>query len=137
MIGGFSQDGNVFSRYVNEFRTGGLICTAYDTMRTGISVTDTLFITVPVGIAPNTTENTIDVYPNPGHNQLYINTGNYAAMTGYTLKVTNPLGQTVFTNAVNQQLFAISTLAWAPAVYFLNVIDPTSAVVSTKEIVVQ
>ena len=132
---GYNHDGGVFYRIVDEFKPADKVCTAFDTSH--VSVTDTLFITVTVGVSPNTTPNTLDIYPNPGHNQLYINTGDYAVMSGYSLKITNPLGQTVFTNAVSQQLFAISTSTWAAGVYYLQVINPSSAVVATKEIVVQ
>ena len=141
LVGGANNDGYAIYRFVDEFKPIGMTCTAYDTARiydtTHISVNDTLFITITVGIAPNTTLNTLDVYPNPGHNQIYINTGNYASMSGYTLNITNTLGQSVFSSSVNRQLFAISTSTWSPGVYFLKVIDPNSTVATAKEIVVQ
>lgn len=136
LVAGYNQDGNVVYDYVDEFKPAATaVCTRYDTIH--ISVTDTLIISVSVGITPNNSINTIDVYPNPAHNQLYINTGNYAVMAGYSLKITNTLGQIIYINAVNQQLLAINTSSWTAGVYFLQIIDPNSTVVTTKEIVVQ
>ena len=39
--------------------------------------------------------NTIKVFPNPANDHITINYGNFASMSGHTLKITNNLGQVV------------------------------------------
>jgi N-acetylneuraminic acid mutarotase len=142
LVGGYNQDGHIVYSYVDEFKPAGSTCSVTDTTHiviadtTHLSVTDTLFITVNVGIAPNNTTNILEVYPNPAHNQLYINTGNYATMSTYSLKITNPLGQTVFQTLINQQLFNVNIAGWSTGVYFLQILDASNAIVETKEIVI-
>ena len=142
IVGGYNQDGGVYYKFVDEFKPASGTCSAFDTVHvtaydtTHLSVTDTLFITVNVGLASNNTTNILEVYPNPAHNQLYINTGDYAAMSGYLLKIINPLGQIAFVNAFNQSVFTINISSWSTGVYFLQILDASNAVVETKEIVI-
>ena len=103
------------------------------------SVTDTLIIDVTLtGVsAPNNT-NTLKVYPNPAKDFVIINTGNYASMSNYTLKIENTLGQTVYTTAINQAQFQVNVNSFGGlGVYFVKIIDNTSNVVSTKKIILQ
>lgn len=143
LVGGLNQDGDIFYRYVDEFKPAEMHCNKADTTyvhivdTTHVSVTDTLYISVSVGISPNNTINSLLAYPNPAHTQLLINTGNYGTMAGYSLKIVNALGQTVFQNADNQQLFSVSVAGWAQGIYYLQVINAGSVIVAVKEIVIQ
>jgi hypothetical protein len=84
--------------------TDTCILTINDTITTLISVTDTLVInTLITGLTPPNNLNTIKVFPNPANNHITIDFGNFASMNGYTLKITNSIGQTVFTTPINQQ----------------------------------
>jgi hypothetical protein len=98
---------------------------------------DALVVTINVGVAPNIINNTMAVYRYAKDNQLMINTGYYSVMTDYSLKIDNPLGLAIFKNAVNRQLFYISTSTWEAGVYFLQILDPSNAIVAIREIVVQ
>ena len=111
----------------------------YDTIITPLSVTDTLLINVSLtGINPPNNINTVSVYPNPAHDHLEINVGNLNSMAGYSLKITNALGQVVFNNPVNQQSFYIDLNSWTGhGVYILYILDATQTVKSIKEIVLQ
>lgn len=110
----------------------------FDTITTTISVTDTLLIDFATGIAPPNSSNTLKVYPNPAKDHLVINNGNLAAMTGYSIKITNALGQVVFNQPVNQQQFYIDLSSWGgTGTYILYVIDGQQTVKETKEIVLQ
>jgi hypothetical protein len=112
--------------------------TVYDTTHVSLSTTDTLIIDVATGIAPPNNTNTLKVYPNPAKDHLVINNGNLAAMAGYSVKITNALGQVVFNQPVNQQQFYIDLSSWGGSgTYFLYVIDAQQTVKETKEIVLQ
>lgn len=111
--------------------------TVYDTVH--ISVTDTLFINVPVnGVGGPFDYNTILVYPNPTSSHVYINTGNFSSMNGYNLNITNSLGQTIFKNNINQQLFNIDLSTFGTkGIYFIHIINPSSKVITTRKIILQ
>ena len=111
----------------------------YDTVITAISVTDTLLINVSLtGINPPNNINTVTVYPNPAHDHMEINVGNLNSMVGYSIKITNALGQVVFNSAVTQQSFYIDLNSWTGhGVYILYILDATQTVKSIKEIVLQ
>jgi hypothetical protein len=69
-----------------------------------ISVTDTLIINALLtGLNPPNNTNTLMVYPNPSSDHITINYGNFNLMSGYTLKIENAIGQTVFTTPITQQ----------------------------------
>lgn len=82
-------------------------------------------VTPPTGMNQPNSENTLQIYPNPAHDVLYINTGsNSANSANYSIKIVNTLGQTVFENAINNQLLSVdvSTLS-ANGIYFIQLID--------------
>lgn len=128
------------------YDTTGTVCTDYDTVTTTIydttyvslTTTDTLLIDFATGIAPPNNTNTLRVYPNPAKDHLIINNGNLSAMTGYSIKVTNALGQIVFNQPVNQQQFYIDLSTWGGSgVYVLYVLDSQQNLKETKQIVLQ
>jgi len=137
------------------YDTTGIVCTSYDTttthlydtvtthiydtLTTSVSTTDTLIINVNLtGINPPNNTNTVTVYPNPAHDHIEINVGNLSSMSGYSIKVTNALGQVVFTSPVNQQMFYISLNSWTGhGVYVLYILDQNQTVKNVKEIVLQ
>ncbi len=113
--------------------------TVYDTLRTFISVTDTLVIDVTIsGLTPPNNINTLKVYPNPAKDKLIISTGSYNSMLGYTVKVTNALGQIVFLSAINQQQYILDLSTWTGnGTYFLSITDPINNIIEVKKIVLQ
>lgn len=104
-----------------------------------ITVTDTLLINTGItGFNPVTYKNTIKIFPNPTHDQITINYGNYAAMSGYTLKIINSLGQVMFTTPINQAQSILNLSTWTGnGIYFINVIDATGNIIDIKKIVLQ
>ena len=65
------------------------------------------------------------VYPNPVRDILYINTGTSSETSkNYSVKIVNTLGQTMFENAINNQLLSVdvSTLG-ANGIYFIQLMD--------------
>lgn len=112
--------------------------TIYDTTHVSVTTTDTLVIDFNTGLAPPNNSNTLKVYPNPTKDHLVINNGNLSSMTGYSIKVTNALGQVVFNQPVNQQQFYIDLSNWGGSgTYILYVIDGQQTIRETKEIVLQ
>jgi hypothetical protein len=119
--------------------------TKYDTITTKITkydtikVMDTLVINANLsGIsAPNNT-NRIIVYPNPAKDHITIDYGVFSRMSGYTVKITNTLGQTVFTSPINQQTSYINLSTWTgKGLYYLQIIDPNSNMIENRKIVLQ
>jgi hypothetical protein len=119
--------------------------TKYDTITTKITkydtikVMDTLVINANLsGIsAPNNT-NRIIVYPNPAKDHITIDYGVFSRMSGYTVKITNTLGQTVFISLINQQTSYINLSTWTgKGLYYLQIIDPNSNMIENRKIVLQ
>jgi hypothetical protein len=113
--------------------------TTYDTITTSISVTDTLVINAVLsGLNPPNNTNTLQVYPNPARTHITIDNGNFALMNGYTVRINNALGQTVFSQAVNQQQFFIDLSGWTGnGFYYLDLLDPQGNSIERKVIIVQ
>jgi hypothetical protein len=104
-----------------------------------ISVHDTLIIdAVLTGlIAPNNT-NTIKVYPNPTSTHIFIDNGDYAKMNGYTIRIDNSLGQTIFNEQITQQQFYVNLSEWTGnGLYFMHIIDNLNNIIETRKIVLQ
>ena len=109
--------------------------TKYDT----IKVMDTLVINATLsGIsAPNNT-NRIIVYPNPAKDHITIDYGIFSRMNGYTLKIVNTLGQTVFSSPINQQSSFINLSSWTgKGVYYLQIIDKQNSIIENRKIILQ
>ena len=81
-------------------------------------------VTPPTNITQTTVGNLL-IYPNPVRDILYINTGTSSETSkNYSVKIVNTLGQTMFENAINNQLLSVdvSTLG-ANSIYFVQLID--------------
>jgi hypothetical protein len=103
-----------------------------------VSVTDTLFINVPLGLTPPNDINLIKVYPNPTSDILNIDNGNFANMSGYTITIINSASQTVFTSPVNQQLFTIDLTNWSGnGIYYLQLIDTNGNITDIRKVVIE
>jgi hypothetical protein len=121
-----------------------LVSNVYDTIL--VTINDTLFTTVTDTLIINTTlslpapnnENTILIYPNPASDFLTIDNGNFSAMAGYSIKITNNAGQQVFQNVINQAQFNIDLSTWSGnGLYFVHFIDPQNNIVTIRKIILQ
>ena len=81
----------------------------------------------------------IKIYPNPTNDNITINFGsNLLTMTGYTLKITNSLNQTMFTTLVNQQIYSVDLNKWTDnGIYFFRLIDAQSNTIGIRKIILQ
>lgn len=104
-----------------------------------ISVTDTLIIdAVLTGIDPPDNLNTLKVYPNPAKDHIFINTGDYTRMNGYSLKIIDQLGAVVFETNVEEPLYEINLSTWTGmGLYYVQVIDSGGSIIDIRKIVLQ
>ncbi|MDP2175044.1 MAG: LamG-like jellyroll fold domain-containing protein [Bacteroidota bacterium] len=103
-----------------------------------ISVTDTLIINMNLlSSEPLKHKNSIKVYPNPTSDQISIDCGdNYALIQNYKIKISNALGQTVFTNKISQQIFTIDLSTWSgKGLYLLYIIDSQDNIIDVRKII--
>jgi len=134
---GVIDDIRIYNRALNQVEITSLynesIC--YQT----ITVTDTLIINANLtGFNPVIYASTIKIYPNPTNDHVTIDYGNYSTLSGYTIKITNSLGQTVFTSPINQQQSYVDLNTWSGnGIYFVHLIDATSNTIDIKKIVLQ
>jgi hypothetical protein len=99
-----------------------------------VTVTDTLIITITA--TPGLVQNTLKAYPNPVAGMLFINTGNYAAMPGYSIRISTSTGQEVYNAVVNQPLMQVPLASLAPeGLFYLMLYDVSGALVTTRKIV--
>lgn len=136
------------SNHLQPFRVIATAGTCKDTSATArivisdtciLTVTDTLVINATLtGIQAPNNKNIIKVYPNPANDHITIDYGNYSNMSGYTLKITNTLGATVFTTTINQQTSYVDLNGWSGnGIYFVHLIDAQSNTLDIRKIVIQ
>jgi hypothetical protein len=59
-------------------------------------------------------------------------------MSGYTLKVINDLGQSVFQSLINQQVFNESIQSWGGnGTYFIEIFDTSNTLIDKRVIVIE
>jgi hypothetical protein len=113
----------------------------YDTIQVydTIAVTDTLIIdAVLTGVEAPDHINTLKVYPNPANDHLFIHTGDYATMDGYSLKIINQVGATVYETNVEDQIYEVNLSTWTGiGLYFLQVIDSGGGLIDIRKIILQ
>ena len=110
--------------------------TIYDTV--SVSTTDTLIInTLITGVQP-AQENTFLVYPNPTGSQITINNGNVSILGGYTMRISNSIGQEVYNQNITQTEVTLDLSNWGGnGLYVLYILDPQGEIIAVKQIVLQ
>ena len=131
---------------------GQVSATVYDTLHihdtthilihdtTHIAVTDTLIINANLtGINPPNNIETIKVFPNPAHDHIYINVGNNALMSGYSIKIINSLSQIVYVNSITtSSQYYVDLSTWTgQGTYFVYIIDSLNNIIDIKKIIIQ
>ncbi len=130
---------NKTSQNTLVYDTTGVVCTKRDTVTTYITVTDTLVININLaGLANHHILNTIKIFPNPTNNHITILYGNFTQMNGYTLKITNALGQLMFSSPINQASSYLDLAGWSgKGIYFVHILNPQNNAVEVRKIVLQ
>ncbi len=83
----------------------------------GCSDTSACFSVLPVNVAHIATNSEFNVYPNPAHNEVYIE----SAITNGSYRITDQLGKTVLTGNINGTKTVISLSELSAGLYFLNI----------------
>jgi hypothetical protein len=104
-----------------------------------VTVTDTLVINVGIlGYNPVTYANSITIYPNPANDHITIDCGTLSSVTGYQIKISNLLGQEVFSTTLNQQQYSIPLNSWTGrGIYLVKVYDANNNLLTTRKIDLQ
>jgi hypothetical protein len=106
--------------------------TVRDTIRTSVSVTDTLVIEFPVAGGSGAGAR-IRMLPNPTKTRLIVLFGNFSALSGYTFSIFNTQGATVFTAPIDKSNTIIDIGTWNEGTtYSVNITDRSGTVVATK-----
>jgi hypothetical protein len=87
---------------------------------------------------PITYTSTINIYPNPANDQITIDCGNLDNVEGWSIKITNVLGQEVFNKPMNTQQYIIPLNTWTgQGIYFVKIINAQNQVVNSRKIILQ
>ena len=87
---------------------------------------------------PITYNNTITIYPNPAKDHITIDCGTLTNVVGYSIKITNTLGQEVFNQPMNTQQYYIPLNSWGgQGMYFVNVINAQGNTIDVRKIILQ
>ena len=87
---------------------------------------------------PPVYNNTVTIYPNPANDQITIDCGNLANVSGWTIKIVNTLGQEVFSGAMNTQQYVVPLNSWSgQGIYFVKIYDGSNNLMNTKKIILQ
>lgn len=105
-----------------------------------VTVTDTLIINANLtGFNPVAYQNSIKVYPNPSNDHITIDCGsNFSTLNGYSMRIDNSIGQTVFSTAITQQTYSIDLNTWTGnGLYLVYLLNSGGQVVDVRKIVIQ
>jgi len=104
-----------------------------------VTVTDTLIINTGIlSYNPITYNNTVTIYPNPANDHITIDCGTLANVVGYSVKITNTLGQEVFNQPMNTQQYYVALNTWTgQGIYFVNIIDAQGHTIDVRKIILQ
>lgn len=92
----------------------------------------------PLSFNPPTYASTITIYPNPANDQITIDCGNLANVSGWSIKIVNAIGQEVFTGPMNTQQYVVPLNSWSgQGLYFVKIYDASNNLVNTKKIILQ
>ena len=89
-----------------------------------------------LSINENNIKNTFTIYPNPAKDNFTIDFGN-EKVTNYSLKVSNMLGQEVYSTVINKPQFTVTKTWQGSGIYFVKVYDENNNVVAVKKIILQ
>ena len=104
-----------------------------------VSSNECLTMTINTGVLstnPFTYISSVSIYPNPANDQITIDCGNLANVSGWSIKITNMLGQEVFSKPMNTQQYVVPLNTWSgQGMYFVKIINAQNEVVNIKKII--
>ena len=106
-----------------------------------VSSNECLSMTINTGVlstSPVTYTSSVNIYPNPANDQITIDCGNLANVSGWSIKITNMLGQEVFNQLMNTQQYVVALNTWTgQGMYFVKILNAQNEVINIKKIIIQ
>jgi len=104
-----------------------------------VSVSDTLIINAKLsGLTPPNNSTNIKMYPNPAKDYLIVDLDNYTSMSGYTIVISNSLGQSVSSTPVSKKSTNISlSILGIKGIYLVQIKDTQSKPIVTKKLLIK
>lgn len=137
---GTLDDIGIWNRALDSSEVAQLYNTGLCTQTVAGSCDTLIFNANITGFNPVTYANQIRVYPNPARDNLVIDCGsNYTGVNGYSIKITNTLGQVLYNSLINSQLTNIQLTPpqWVNGTYVVQFLNPQGVVMDTKTIIIQ
>ena len=104
-----------------------------------VSFNECLTMSINTGVLstnPFTYTSSVSIYPNPANDQITIDCGNLANVSGWSIKITNMQGQEVFSQPMNTQQYVLPLNTWSgQGMYFVKIINAQNEVVNIKKII--
>ena len=99
----------------------------------------TLYYSCTTSVNEQSAAEKIKFYPNPASDHLTIDCGNnFSASNNYELRITNTLGQQVFSSIINQQQLSIDLSTWTcKGIYFAYLFDENGELQDVRKIIVE
>ncbi len=110
-----------------------------DTCIVSKTVTDTLVVELPV-VGINNSLNTVvvKVYPNPAKDYIVVDLGASSLVDGYSIRVCNALGQSVFESEIHQQKLNLDLSNWSgKGIYLFEILNKEKVVKAKKTIILK
>jgi len=108
---------------------------------TSLNSNECLTMVINTGVLstnPLTYTSSVSIYPNPANDHITIDCGNLTNVSGWSIKITNMLGQEVFNQPMSTQQYYVPLNSWTgQGVYFVKIINAQNEVVNIKKIILQ
>ena len=130
----WDKDNQWYNGLLDDFRIYNRILTQQDIN----NLLNDVIVTSINGTIDGASENSFKIYPNPASDNLTIENSKVSTMSGHTLQVTDALGQTIFSSAINQNRQTINLDNWKKkSLYIVKLLDSQNTVVETQKIILQ
>lgn len=104
----------------------------------GNNISEVIKITLNLDVNDPNFKYNLTVYPNPAHDQITIDCGNLATVSGWSIKIVNSLGQEVFNGAMNTQQYTVNLNGLGgTGLYFVKIYNESNVLMNTKKILLQ
>ena len=142
-LSGIGSDVQTFAGDIDDFGLWNRALTESEISNLYNSVSSNECLTMTINTGPLTTNpvtytSSVNIYPNPANDQITIDCGNLANVSGWSIKITNMLGQEVFNQPMNTQQYVVPLNSWSgQGMYFVKIINAQNEVVNIKKIILQ
>jgi len=87
---------------------------------------------------PDLSQNNLNVYPNPAHDNVTFECVNYSSLDNYSIKISNCLNQIVYESIISNRTTVINLKALTgQGIYFIYLMDANNNTMEVKKIILQ